>query len=566
MGVFFFSWIEYLHALFHLMTCMATPTTPPTPASSTATPSAITSPSVPDLEQVRAWIEAKLKALQFAELVVAILYLLTRMRDINLALVTQLGHLRRGRPRSEKLRRVEAQQLLPFVLQTPSGKPPRPPKSRKGRHPGRAALPAHLPRVEVRNDVPPEQRICSVCGSQMVTVGHAVCERLEVRPASLYVLRRLDESVACPHDDTIVSAPPPPQIVERGKLGDTLIVEAVADKYLEHLPTERQGRRFFRSGVDVPPQTLGRSMATMIDMVSPLARSIHSLTLAEALLGTDATGLPVLDEDHPLGIRNGTMWCWVGGAKWVTFFYAPTGDAQSVKDFLGKDYCRTVQCDGTNLLDFLERAGGKRPGCWAHGRRRFVACARAGDALALVPLRLLRRLFAVERLSGLLGETPEERLRRRTEHSAPVIAEVRAWLEANRVIIPPKTPLGQALGYLHRQWSRLVLFLTDGRIELTNNRLERELRTLVLGRKNWLFAYGDLGGTRAATILTLLGTCIAHRINPRAYLHVVTKLLVNGFPNARLRELLPDQIVTLHPELRLPAPAARPPPSLPAPS
>ena len=550
---------------------MSTTTPPPViPAPSLAAkalPSAITSPSVPELDEVRAWLKAKIAALQFVELVTAIMYLITRMRDINLALMTQLVQLRRARPRSETMQRLECQRSLPFVLDgLKLNKPPKLKKSRKGKHPGRGELPAHLRRVDVPNPVPPELRMCPLCGSEMKTVGHAPCERLEIRPAELYVQRRLDETIACPHDNTIVSAPPPPQIVEGGKLGDTLIVEAVADKHLEHLPTERQHRRFYRSGIDVPPQTLGRSMAACIDLLSPLAREIHKLTLIEELLGTDATGLPVLDRDHPQGIRNGTMWCWVGGRKWVTFFYARSGDAQSVKDFLGEDHCRTVQCDGTNLLNFLERAGGKRPGCWSHGRRAFVACARSGDLLAVVPLRMIRRIFAVERLSAIHEETSEERLCRRKKDSAPVIAELRAWVDEQRRIIPPKTPLGKALGYLHRQWQRLVLFLADGRIELTNNRLERELRTLVLGRKNWLFVEGDLGGKRVAAILTILGTCIAHGVNPRAYLHVVVKLLVNGFPNKRIRELLPDQIVTLHPELRLPGKAARPPSRLPAPS
>lgn len=539
----------------------------PSPGPSPAKPPAITSPTVPDIEAVRAWLKAQIAALRFVELIAAIIYLVTRMRDINLALMTQLVQLRRARPRSETMSRVDRQMSLPFLLDGPKlDKPPKPPKSRKGKHPGRAELPAHLRRVDVPNPVPPELRLCPICGSEMKTVGHEPCERLEIRPAELYVLRRLDETVSCPHDNAIVSAPPPPQIVERGKLGDTLIVEAVADKYLEHQPTERQSRRFHRSGVDVPPQTLGRSMAACIDLLSPLAREIHKLTVIEEMLGADATGLPVLDEDHPLGIRNGTMWCWVGGRKWVTFFYARTGDVQSVKDFLGKDHCRTVQCDGTNLLNFIEQAGGKRPGCWSHGRRAFVACARSGDLLAVVPLRMIRRIFAVERLSAIHGETPEERLLRRKEYSAPVIAELRVWLDEQRGIIPPKTPLAKALGYLHRQWRRLVLFLTDGRIELTNNRLERELRTLVLGRKNWLFVEGDLGGERVATILTIFGTCIAHGINPRAYLHVVVKLLVNGFPNKRIRELLPDQIVNLHPELRLPDKAARPRSLSPAPS
>jgi transposase len=194
-----------------------------------------------------------------------------------------------------------------------------------------------------------------------------------------------------------------------------------------------------------------------------------------------------------------------------------------------------------------------------------VEAARGGDTLALVPLKMIRRLFAVERLSALRGETPEERLARRREQSAPVLAELREWITEQRKVIPPKTPLGKALGYLHRQWQRLILFLDDGRIELTNNRVERELRSLVTGRKNWLFAYGDLGGERTALILTVLGSCIAHRVNPRAYMHTVAKLLVNGWPNARLRELLPDRITALHPELQLPPRAPKAPPALPSP-
>ena len=109
--------------------------------------------------------------------------------------------------------------------------------------------------------------------------------------------------------------------------------------------------------------------------------------------------------------------------------------------------------------------------------------------------------------------------------------------------------LPTALGYLHRQWHRLVLFVEDGNIEATNNRRERELRRLVLGRRNWLFSWLDVGGERTAQILTIIATCIAHDINPRAYLHLVTKLIVRGWPHAKLRELLPDRMLAAHPEL-----------------
>jgi transposase len=341
--------------------------------------STITSPYAPELTEVRQWLEKMVKAMKFVELVTAVLALLTRMRDINTELTTRLADLRRARPRSETQRRLERQLAFNFatlagVTSEPEDEPepegeqpdaPKRKKSRRGRHPGRAALPAHLERVVEANLVPPDERLCLLCGAEMVTVGHSMCEILDVRPAELFVRQRLDERVACPNDDTIVSAATPPELVERGKLGATLIIESLCDKYLEHLPIERQCLRWSRTGVDIAPQTLRRSVAVALDTLAPVAKLIEAQTRAPGLLATDATGLPVLDRDAPDGIRQGTMWCWTN-ALWVTFFYSPKGDSDSVRRFLGKELSRTVQCDGTSTLTFLERAGGKRPGCWAH--------------------------------------------------------------------------------------------------------------------------------------------------------------------------------------------------------
>src|SRR3954470_11651291 len=129
---------------------MSSPTLPTIASPSAPTPPTITSPSVPDLAEVRAWIEKMIKALRFVELVVAVLALIGRMREINLDLMKQIVQFRRARPRSETLRRLEAQQAFAFMGEAsrPS-KPKKPAQSRKGKHPGRAALPAHLPRVEV---------------------------------------------------------------------------------------------------------------------------------------------------------------------------------------------------------------------------------------------------------------------------------------------------------------------------------------------------------------------------------------------------------------------------------
>ena len=521
----------------------------------------VTSAHAPDLEVLRGWLERMVAALRFREIIVAVVMLVTKMHALNTELVRQVADLRRKRPRSETLERLACQLSLPFAnaglagARKPAEQQARAKKkSRRGRHPGRAALPAHLPRIEQFNRVPDAERSCPNCSTEMTTVGFDVTEVLEVIPAQLVVIRRHDETVACPKDDTIVSAHKPAAIVERGKLGTRLIVEAVADKFIEHLPTERQCTRWARAGVDIAPQTLGRNMACGIDLLAPLSREIQRETRAAALLATDATGIPVLDEAVQGGIFTGTMWCWVGDGRWVHFFYARDGNSDSVRAFLGKELRRSVQCDGTSITTFIERAGGTRPGCWSHGRRRLAAAARGGDSLALEGLRIIGRLFAVEKLSKKRGDSPEQRKARRQRCSAPVLARLRAWVTEKRALIPPKTPLGRALGYLHRQWTRLTLFLTDGRIELTNNRVERELRRLVCGRKNWLFTSHDINAERSATILTVLGTCIAQRVNPRAYLHQVTKLILDGWPNAELRDLLPDRLAARYPELRLPEP------------
>jgi transposase len=138
----------------------------------------------------------------------------------------------------------------------------------------------------------------------MTTVAHSTCETLEVIPARVVVIQRLDETVACPHDNTIVSAPTPPQIVERGKLGDGLIVEALADKYIEHLSARAAVPPLERSAVQIAPQTLGRSVAAAIDLLAPISKLIRDMTREHGILSMDASGIPILDPAAPEGIRE----------------------------------------------------------------------------------------------------------------------------------------------------------------------------------------------------------------------------------------------------------------------
>jgi hypothetical protein len=183
-------------------------------------------------------------------------------------------------------------------------------------------------------------------------------------------------------------------------------------------------------------------------------------------------------------------------------------------------------------------AGGRRGGCNSHGRRGLVEALRGGDARAVEGIVMYGKIFHVDAESKRLGENQEQRFERRLRESAPLVGELRAWLDLRLGDVEPKTPLGRALGYLHRQWPRLTAFLRDPCMELTNNEVESGLRTWVLDRKTWLFVGSDASARRAADALTILTTCKRMGINPRAYLRDTLAKLLAG--EKSLVALLPE--------------------------
>jgi transposase len=214
-----------------------------------------TSAYTPDLDALRSSLEKLLAAFRFVELIAAVIALVTRMRDINLELTKRVAHLTLKRPPSETLERLERQLVLPpFAMaaaNTPKPAAPEKAPKKRSRSPssgGRNPFPSHLDRVTVTNSLTPEQRMCPVCGSVMKAIAHLPCERYNIVPARIVVEQRFDETVACRYDDTIVSAAVPPAIVERGTLGNELIIEATCDKFIDHLPIERQCERWARCG------------------------------------------------------------------------------------------------------------------------------------------------------------------------------------------------------------------------------------------------------------------------------------------------------------------------------
>ena len=516
-------------------------------AAPAAAPS-MTSALAPDLEAVRRFIADMIARRAFAELIAAVLALLVRMRDLNTELMAKVASHSRKRPASETMHRLQLE--LPLLLgpaANDDATPTPPPKTRKKtkrgpknrhRH-GRPNLPAHLPRVEEVHAVPAALRTCPGCQIEAQTIGYKIANKLDVVAASYCVLCVKHETVACQEcHDYVCTAPRGDEVLDRGILGNELLVQALVDHYDDAVPWERMERNARAEDVPLSANTLASSVGRVIDLFEPVVEHIKEACLSSAFTALDATRMPVLDDEHPLGIRSGSLWLIEGDHRYSYFVYAKTGHAKHLDDLLAGRTLASVMCDGSPTNNCVERAGGARGGCNAHARRGLVFALRGGDARATRGLELFGAIFHVDAESKRCAESLEARFARRQRDSAPLVEELRLWVAHRRADVEPKSVLGKALRYIHRQWKRLTAFLRDARMEMTNNEVESGLRRWVLDRKTWLFVGHERSARRTADALTLLTTCRKMGIEPRRYLRETLAKILAGEKN--LVALLPE--------------------------
>jgi transposase len=514
-------------------------------------PRTITSALAPDLDAVKTFVADMIAKGAVAALVTSIVALLVKMRDLNAELMGKLASRSRKRPPSETMRRLQME--LPFLVAAPANdaRPSDPndkrPKKRGAKKPtahARPELPSHLPRVPDVRLVSAEKRTCPHCDVEATRVCiKTTAEKLDIRPSEFIVVQTQVETCSCPKcRQYIVTADKRDEVLGRGILGDELLVQALVDHYEDAVPWERMERNARQQDVPLAANTLASSVGKLVDLFDPVVRHIREACLSSTFTALDATRMPVLDPLHPLGIKSGALWLIQGDHRYACFLYAPSGHAEHLKKFFEGRTLQSVMCDGSPTNNCVEDdAGGRRGGCNAHGRRGLVEALRLGDARAVEGLVLYAKIFHVDAESKRLGETQEQRFERRLRDSTPLVAELRAWVDRWRGDVEPKTPLGRALKYLHRQWPRLTVFLRDPCMDLTNNEVESGLRTWVLDRKTWLFVGNETSARRAADALTLLTTCKRMGINPRAYLRDTLRKLLAG--DKSLAALLPETYV-----------------------
>lgn len=427
-------------------------------------------------------------------------------------------------------------------------------KEKKPRAPRvRQPLPEQLRRVENLIPVPAEQRPCPKCGTERVCIGHDVTEVVDLIPAEVIVRLDKREKLACtPCEGELVRAPLGDKVVAGGKMGTTLVAQELVDKYHDGLPLSRQVERFERLHLTVAISTLADQVRWGTDALRPLWRAAKAKVLGDMVMHLDGTSLPVLDRDHPDGIRTGTIWGYVGTevgdgqTKYTALcLYASTGKAHGQREgelgpaeMLALRSGRTV-ADASGLFDgAFKREGLVECGCNMHARRYFVKALDAGDSRAALPLAAFKKLYAVER--EVKTARIEQRLLVRQTYSKPVYDDLMDWAAAHRPHEPPSSGMGRAIQYLTNHQLALRRFLGDGVIPIDNGVVERLHVRTALTRKNFLFAGSDAGAERAAIAFTILGCCALADVDPVEYLSdVLPRLATRRIRQLEMPELLP---------------------------
>lgn len=399
-----------------------------------------------------------------------------------------------------------------------------------------------LRRERIEHDLSEEQKRCSHCDEPMSPIGSETSEVLELVPAFFVVEEHRRSKYACSRcKEGVRIAPGPAKVIEKGLAGPGLLAHVVHSKFEDHLPLHRLSRIYARGGADVSVSTMSDWVAAVAEEVRPIVDRIWMELYAGHIVQTDASGLKVLDRDDPQGIRKGTMWCYVGDGRNVVFRYAKTGKGEDGPWDHLSDRQGYVQADAASVFDRLydgQQASATEVGCWAHARRKLFAL-KDSDPRVAYGLQLIGKLYRVEKEADAKGLKGEARRDLRKQKSVPTLTRLKKWLEKTAAKEPPASALHKACAYSLNHWEALNRFVEDGRIKPDNNDCERQIRSLAIGRKNYLFAGSDAGAERAAILYSLLRTCALHDVNGFAYLTDILRKLAAGWPYSRIEELLP---------------------------
>jgi transposase len=436
------------------------------------------------------------------------------------------------------------------------------PRRRNANHRGRRPLPAHLMRC-VHEIHPPEQdQTCPSCHHAKTIFGADVTEELEMIPAKFFVNRYVRHKYACPCCQGSVSQGPlPPRPLERGIPGPGVLADLIASKYAEHMPLYRMQERYRRAGIKISLSTFCDWVDHVANLAAPIVEAMKKLVLASRKVHTDDTPITVLDPSRwPVHSRRGYMWVYISEFGDVVFDFTNSHKRDGPASFL-KGYRGYLQADAFSGYDGIY-AGGEifEVACWAHARRKFYETLVHYPTEAKRIVELIGGLYAVESRAKKLAasmsqahsadgrELNDEQRRTwedkllawRQRFSRRRLARLRRYLDELSPQVLPKSPLGKAISYTLKNWKALNRYTEAAFLSIDNNLSERQIKLMVIGRKNWMFAGSENAARNSAILFSIVASCKLIGVDPFAYFRDILTRLQNH-PADRIHELVPRE-------------------------
>jgi transposase len=394
----------------------------------------------------------------------------------------------------------------------------------------------------LRHKVAETDRICPHCHVETVFLGEKVTNQLERLVHSLKRLEHRQEVRSCPRCKAyIATAAKPTPPIPGSYAGPGLLGHMVVNKVDDALPNNRQEKMFAREAVPVPRSTQCDWFIALSVLVTPLYDLLIRELLSSEIVQTDDVPLKVQDRSHRKNIRKAKLTGYRGDSKHkvVVFDFSPDLTFARNRQFL-RDFSGIVQADAAGGFDalFKEDSTKTEAGCHAHARRRIYDAKESSPKIAERMLDIYSHLFQVEKEAR--GKPPPVRLALRRKYSKPLMKKLRIMHIRNQRAFSPSHLLVDAANYALRHWRALTRFLKNPGIELSNNSMEREIKPVVLARKNILFAGSDAGGRALAIHRSLVASAKRNGLNPVEYLTDIFSR-INDMKTSELYQLLPDR-------------------------
>ncbi|WP_434559381.1 IS66 family transposase [Pseudomonas sp. R1-6] len=415
---------------------------------------------------------------------------------------------------------------------------PKPVQSPARQQPKRTALPAEFPRTLIHHD--PENTQCQ-CGCVLKRIGEDVSEKLDYTPGVFSVERHVRGKCVCDNCETLIQAPVPAQVIDKGIPTAGLLAQVMIAKYADHLPLYRQEQIFGRAGLAIPRSTLASWVGVCGVQLQPLVDALREVVLEHTVVHVDETPVQML---APGEKKTHRAYVWgyatttTAPISAVVYDFSPGRSGEYARNFLG-DWKGKLVCDDYGGYKASFALGVTEIGCMAHARRKFYDLHITGKSvLAEQALRYIAALYEIEREARDLE--PDVRRRIRQEKAAPLMDAFHTWMIAQRELVHEGLAITKALDYSLKRWTALSRYLDDGTVPIDNNHIENQIRPWALGRKNWLFAGSLRSGQRAAALMSLIQSAKLNGHDAYAYL----KDVLIRLPTQRaseIRELLPHR-------------------------